>query len=138
MLVASAKSPVNQARHVCVGQCLAVMGCEAVPEQSWLKEPPCLSWHVACLGLIACGSCRPQDVPEPAERLPRPSAAADESGAAEHMLLGALETLYADASEADAQLGILRVVLALLQRHGELCCARTCVPGRHQQCPQQR
>ena len=34
------------------------------------------------------------------------------------MLLGALETLYADASEADVQLGILRVVLSLLQRHG--------------------
>ena len=70
-------------------------------------------------------------MPEPAERLPRPSAAADESGAAEHMLLGALETLYADASEADAQLGILRVVLLLLQRHGGVCrhaspaCARS-------------
>ena len=65
---------------------------------------------------MECG--RPQEAPQAAERLPRPSAAADESGAAEHMLLGALETLYADASEADVQLGILRVVLALLQRHG--------------------
>ena len=36
------------------------------------------------------------------------------------MLLGALETLYADASEADVQLGILRVVLQQLQRHGQL------------------
>ena len=54
------------------------------------------------------------------ERQPRPSAAADESGAAEHMLLGALETLYADACEADVQLGILRVALQLLQRHGAL------------------
>ena len=39
-------------------------------------------------------------------------------GAAEHMLMVALETLYKDASEVDVQLGILRVALQMLQRHG--------------------
>ena len=70
--------------------------------------------------MLACRPRRVSDLEatEPAERTHRPSAAADESGAAEHMLLGALETLYADASEADVQLGILRVTLQLLQRHG--------------------
>ena len=47
-----------------------------------------------------------------------PFAASEDGGAAEHMLLVALETLYKDASETDVQLGILRVVLQILQRHG--------------------
>lgn len=33
-------------------------------------------------------------------------------------MMVALETLYKDAGEADVQLGILRVVLQILQRHG--------------------
>ena len=48
-----------------------------------------------------------------------PFEAAEDGGAAEHMLMVALETLYKDAGEADVQLGILRVVLQILQRHGE-------------------
>ena len=95
------------------------------------QQPACLAEPQHSLAVCSscelagseCGVCahRPDEPAEAAEqgvRHPRPSAAADESGAAEHMMLGALQTLYADASEADVQLGILRVVLQLLQRHG--------------------
>ncbi|KAK9811035.1 hypothetical protein WJX73_008056 [Symbiochloris irregularis] len=51
----------------------------------------------------------------------RPS---EDGGAAEHMLMVALHMLYKDSQEAerpqfDVQMGIMRVVLQLLQRHGE-------------------
>lgn len=39
-------------------------------------------------------------------------------GATEHMLLMALESLYKDAEELDVRLGLLRVLLQILQRHG--------------------
>ena len=47
-----------------------------------------------------------------------PFEASEDGGAAEHMMMVALETLYKDAGETDVQLGILRVVLQILQRHG--------------------
>lgn len=45
--------------------------------------------------------------------------ASTKAGAAEHMLLGALVELYRDARENDVRLGILRITLHALQRHGE-------------------
>ena len=39
-------------------------------------------------------------------------------GATEHMLLMALEQLYKDSGEADVRLGLLRVCLHILHRHG--------------------
>lgn len=42
----------------------------------------------------------------------------DSTGGVEHMLLVALEALYAD-KERDVRLGVLRVLLSVLQRHGE-------------------
>ena len=44
---------------------------------------------------------------------------ATRAGAAEHMLLAALVELYSDAAENDVRLGLLRVALQALQRHGE-------------------
>jgi len=44
--------------------------------------------------------------------------AATKDGAAEHMLLGALVELYHDARENDVRLGLLRIALQALQRHG--------------------
>lgn len=49
----------------------------------------------------------------------REEEAAAKAGAAEHMLLGALLELYSDASENDVRLGLLRILLQALQRHGE-------------------
>ena len=46
------------------------------------------------------------------------SAQAEDGGATEHMLLMALETLYKDAVEQDVRLGLLRITLQILQRHG--------------------
>ena len=45
--------------------------------------------------------------------------ASTKAGAAEHMLLGALIELYHDARENDVRLGILRITLQSLQRHGK-------------------
>ena len=39
-------------------------------------------------------------------------------GATEHMLLQALEELYKDSAEPDVRLGLLRVCLHILHRHG--------------------
>jgi hypothetical protein len=47
------------------------------------------------------------------------AVAASDWGATEHMLLMALESLYKDAVELDVRLGLLRVLLQILQRHGE-------------------
>ncbi|EIE25629.1 hypothetical protein COCSUDRAFT_83636 [Coccomyxa subellipsoidea C-169] len=47
------------------------------------------------------------------------SGAGSDWGATEHMLLMALESLYKDAEELDVRLGLLRVLLQILQRHGE-------------------
>lgn len=44
--------------------------------------------------------------------------AANDWGATEHMLLMALESLYKDSEEVDVRLGLLRVLLQILQRHG--------------------
>ena len=41
--------------------------------------------------------------------------------AIEGMLLMAVEKLYKEDRELDVQMGLLRVVLQVLQRHGELC-----------------
>ena len=46
------------------------------------------------------------------------AAAASDWGATEHMLLMALESLYKDSEELDVRLGLLRVLLQILQRHG--------------------
>ena len=43
----------------------------------------------------------------------------DSSGGLEHMLLVALESLYNDDRERDVKLGVLRVLLVVVQRHGE-------------------
>ena len=51
---------------------------------------------------------------EPAES----NGAASDWGATEHMLLMALESLYKDSEELDVRLGLLRVLLQILQRHG--------------------
>lgn len=44
--------------------------------------------------------------------------ASTRAGTAEHMLLGALVELYRDARENDVRLGIIRITLQALQRHG--------------------
>ena len=56
--------------------------------------------------------------------------AATKAGAAEHMLLAALVELYHDARENDVRLGILRISLQALQRHGANLCHRLphCAP----------
>ena len=41
--------------------------------------------------------------------------------AIEAMLLMAVEKLYKEDRELDVQMGLLRVVLQVLQRHGEAC-----------------
>lgn len=41
--------------------------------------------------------------------------------AIEGMLLMAVEKLYKEDRELDVQMGLLRVVLQVLQRHGQLC-----------------
>lgn len=71
------------------------------------------------------GACRGKDVAEASPNTMRAAAAAaapfeagEDGGAAEHMLMVALETLFKDAAEVDVQLGLLRVVLQILQRHG--------------------
>ena len=46
------------------------------------------------------------------------SGRGEDGGATEHMLLMALETLYKDAVERDVRLGLLRITLQILQRHG--------------------
>lgn len=43
----------------------------------------------------------------------------ESSGGVEHMLLVALEALYNNNKERDVRLGVLRVLLNVLQRHGE-------------------
>ena len=45
--------------------------------------------------------------------------------AIEGMLLMAVEKLYKEDRELDVQMGLLRVVLQVLQRHGELCSSQT-------------
>lgn len=45
------------------------------------------------------------------------------SGDVEHMLLVALESMYKEEREPDVRLGLLRVALHVLQRHGE-CLSR--------------
>eukprot|EP00884_Botryococcus_braunii_P011071 jgi/Botrbrau1/19966/Bobra.0059s0082.1 len=47
------------------------------------------------------------------------SGGAKDGGAAEHMLLVSLESVYRDAQQPDVRLGLLRVLLHILQRHGE-------------------
>lgn len=42
------------------------------------------------------------------------------TSAAEHMLLAALVELYRDAVENDVRLGLLRILLQALQRHGNI------------------
>ena len=42
----------------------------------------------------------------------------EDGGSTEHMLLMALEMLYKDAAERDVRLGLLRITLQILQRHG--------------------
>lgn len=51
------------------------------------------------------------------ERL-REEEVAAKLGAAEHMLLAALVELYTDARETDVRLGLLRITLQAMQRHG--------------------
>lgn len=43
----------------------------------------------------------------------------ESTGGLEHMLLVALEALHNDERERDVRIGVLRVLLAVLQRHGE-------------------
>jgi hypothetical protein len=43
----------------------------------------------------------------------------DADGGVENMLLVALTSLYTDEREADVQLGVLRVTINVLERHGE-------------------
>ncbi|KAK9810126.1 hypothetical protein WJX72_005196 [[Myrmecia] bisecta] len=47
------------------------------------------------------------------------AGAGEDGGAVEHMLMVALEALYKDDQEQDVRMGILRVLLQVLQRHGE-------------------
>ncbi|KAL4423762.1 hypothetical protein ABPG75_001063 [Micractinium tetrahymenae] len=47
------------------------------------------------------------------------AAASESTGGVEHMLLVALEALYNADNERDVQAGVLRVLLNVLQRHGE-------------------
>ncbi|WIA43332.1 hypothetical protein OEZ86_009826 [Tetradesmus obliquus] len=49
------------------------------------------------------------------------------AGDVEHMLLVALESMYKEEREPDVRLGLLRVTLHVLQRHGE-CLSRGWVP----------
>lgn len=62
---------------------------------------------VTLSGGLAAGQWQPGD------------EASTKAGAAEHMLLGALIELYHDARENDVRLGILRITLQSLQRHGK-------------------
>ncbi|BDA41918.1 Protein MON2 homolog [Coccomyxa sp. Obi] len=64
--------------------------------------------------LAACVS----QASQPGDRAESNGAASD-WGATEHMLLMALESLYKDSEELDVRLGLLRVLLQILQRHGE-------------------
>lgn len=50
---------------------------------------------------------------------PGTSHGAESTGGLEHMLLVALEALHNDDRERDVRVGVLRVLLAVLQRHGE-------------------
>lgn len=77
-------------------------------------------------GALAHVTAGGKDVAEASPNTMRAAAAAaapfeagEDGGAAEHMLMVALETLFKDAAEVDVQLGLLRVVLQILQRHGE-------------------
>lgn len=45
-------------------------------------------------------------------------SAAEAEGGVEHMLLVALTALYTDERETDVRLGVLRVAINVLQRHG--------------------
>ena len=64
------------------------------------------------LGLVLLLHCvQPGEPPES-------NGAASDWGATEHMLLMALESLYKDGEELDVRLGLLRVLLQILQRHG--------------------
>lgn len=47
------------------------------------------------------------------------TAVVESTGGLEHMLLVALEALHNDERERDVRVGVLRVLLAVLQRHGE-------------------
>lgn len=48
-----------------------------------------------------------------------PGSSTESTGGLEHMLLVALEALYNDDREQDIRLGVLRVLLNVLQHHGE-------------------
>lgn len=95
----------------------------------------CLTGAVAApdLGQQAAQQQPQQKQPGPVPPLPLQqqqtedgSASADDYAAdVEHMLMVALEAMYLEEREPDVRLGLLRVALHVLQRHGEAlsrCC----------------
>ena len=58
------------------------------------------------------------------------ASTAEAEGGVENMLLVALTSLYTDEREADVRLGVLRVAINVLQRHGAVsrffCSFTTC------------
>lgn len=77
----------------------------------------CRTEAVLALDRAITGSIGEHSVPDPGEREGDPSMVMDT--AVENMLLVALESLYRDVSEQDAQKGILTIAFHVLQHHGE-------------------
>ena len=75
----------------------------------------CVSWTEAAA--VGCALVEPEICAMLAETDGTASTAEAEGGV-ENMLLVALTSLYTDEREADVRLGVLRVAINVLQRHG--------------------
>ena len=103
-------------------------------------KPALRSAAMEAVGTAINGAlAEPPSPPEPATADSNGQATSSNSAdsfarGVEHMLLVALTALYTDDRDMDVRLGVLRVAITVLQRHGEtcyaICCPACCLPQR--------